>query len=155
MRHHKLGLLLKVKNHFAFRFRFASFHFRFASVSQHFIYVSLFASVSLHFIFRFASYFDVSQRCETSEKTTFFRIDAKRFSLRFRPFRFRTENERRTLLSGLPSGLLGLPFSLLSLPPGLRHNFSVHLVGILIILREGCAQCFPQLLYRLLELILG
>jgi GT2 family glycosyltransferase len=55
---------------------FASFRFVFAS-----------------FQFRFASDFYVSHQCETSEKSTFFRIEAKKVSLPFRFISLRSEND--------------------------------------------------------------
>jgi hypothetical protein len=64
--------------------------------------VSASFSFSFHFVsFRFASDFYVSHRCETSEKITFFRIEAKKISLRFRFISLRSENDGRTLLGHL------------------------------------------------------
>jgi hypothetical protein len=70
--------------HFGF---FGSSSFRFAYFAS-FIFVSLMIS-------------SFSLRSETSEKTTFFRFEAKSFSLLFRFVSLRTENERRTLLATL------------------------------------------------------
>jgi hypothetical protein len=44
--------------------------------------------------------FNVSLRSETSEKTGFFRFEAKNFSHHFRFVSLRAENERRTLARG-------------------------------------------------------
>jgi hypothetical protein len=67
--------------HFGF---FGSFSFRFPYFAS-FVFVSLMIS-------------SFSLRSETSEKTAFFRIEAKSFSLHFRFVSLRTENERRTLI---------------------------------------------------------
>jgi hypothetical protein len=65
-------------------FIFGSFSFRLAFFAS-FVFVSLMIS-------------SFSLRSETSEKTAFFRFDAKNFSLHFRFVSLRTENERRTLV---------------------------------------------------------
>jgi hypothetical protein len=71
------------------------FHFRFfGSFSVCFDYLASFVFVSL----MISSF---SLRSETSEKTAFFRFEAKSFSLHFRFVSLRTENERRTLIGGL------------------------------------------------------
>jgi hypothetical protein len=53
----------------------------------------LFRFVFASFLFCFASDFYVSHRCETSEKNTFFRIEAKKNSLPFRFISLRSEND--------------------------------------------------------------
>jgi hypothetical protein len=53
----------------------------------------LFRLVFASFHFRFASDFYVSHRCEISEKSTFFRIEAKKISLPFRLISLRSEND--------------------------------------------------------------
>ncbi len=58
----------------------------------------LFCFVFALFHFRFASDFYVSHRCETSEKSTFLCIEAKKISLPFRFISLRSEKWRRTLI---------------------------------------------------------
>ncbi len=53
----------------------------------------LFRFVFVSFHFCFASDFYVSHRCETSEKSPFFRIEAKKISLPFRFISLRSEND--------------------------------------------------------------
>jgi hypothetical protein len=53
----------------------------------------LFRFVFALFHFRFASDFGVSHQCETSEKITFFHIEAKKISLPLRFISLRSEND--------------------------------------------------------------
>jgi hypothetical protein len=66
----------------------------------------LFCFVFALFYFRFAADFYVSHRCETSEKITFFRIEAKNILLPFRFISLRSENDGAPYMEGFPKAAI-------------------------------------------------